>query len=226
MARTKDTRSKARRAKPHATLERVPSILVDASRPMLTVRDWAKNRNDGDAHDAAVYELPYVRHIELVRETGFRIDWWSVEPGAFDYWHQAEEVGRTFFEETGRQFLEHGEPIEHALKCALNKIGGHTRTGVWVWFRCNVGSLRAHRVRLAKRKCASGRVEMTPVEYLDDILSRRYSVVCLNADRQLAAAARAADRAVILERAGREMELIRHCESVIHACGLRGAANG
>ena len=67
---------------------------------------------------------------------------------------------------------------------------------------------------------------MTPVQYLDDILSRRYSAVCLNADRQLAAAARAADRAAILERASREMELIRNCESVVKACGLGGARHG
>lgn len=65
---------------------------------------------------------------------------------------------------------------------------------------------------------------MTAADYIDDILSRRYSVVCLNADRQLAAAARAADRAAILQRASREMELVRECQSVIAACGLRGAA--
>jgi hypothetical protein len=65
---------------------------------------------------------------------------------------------------------------------------------------------------------------MTPVQYIDDLLTRRYSAVCLNADRQVAAAARAADRAAILERASREMELIRNCESVVRACGLRGAA--
>ena len=64
---------------------------------------------------------------------------------------------------------------------------------------------------------------MTPVEYIDDLLSRRYSAVCLNADRQVAAAARAADRAAILERASREMELVRQCQTVIAKCGLRGA---
>jgi hypothetical protein len=61
---------------------------------------------------------------------------------------------------------------------------------------------------------------MTPIEYLDDLLSRRYSAVCLNADRHVAAAARAADRAEILERASREMELIRSCESVVKQCGM------
>ncbi len=65
---------------------------------------------------------------------------------------------------------------------------------------------------------------MTSTQYIDDLLARRYSAVCLNADRQLAAAARAADRAEILERASREMELVRKCQSVIAACGLRGAA--
>jgi len=65
---------------------------------------------------------------------------------------------------------------------------------------------------------------MTPAQYLDDVLSRRYSSICLNADRQLAAAARAADRAEILARASREMELVRECQTVIAACGLRGAA--
>jgi hypothetical protein len=64
---------------------------------------------------------------------------------------------------------------------------------------------------------------MKPIEYLSDLLDRRYSAVCLNADRQIAAAARAADRAAILERASREMELIRNCESVVKAGGLGGA---
>ena len=67
---------------------------------------------------------------------------------------------------------------------------------------------------------------MKPTEYIQDILSRRYSAVCLNADRQLAAAARAADRAEILQRASREMELIRHCESVVTQCNLGGACHG
>jgi hypothetical protein len=67
---------------------------------------------------------------------------------------------------------------------------------------------------------------MTPAQYIDDLLSRRYTAVCLLADRQVAAAARAADRADILERAGREMELIRNCESVVKACGLGGALHG
>jgi hypothetical protein len=53
---------------------------------------------------------------------------------------------------------------------------------------------------------------MKPVEYIEDLLSRRYSAVCLNADRQVAAAARAADRAEILARASREMELVRASE--------------
>jgi hypothetical protein len=67
---------------------------------------------------------------------------------------------------------------------------------------------------------------VTPAQYIDDLLSRRYANVCLNADRQVAAAARAADRAAILERASREMELIRNCESVVRACGLGGARHG
>ena len=67
---------------------------------------------------------------------------------------------------------------------------------------------------------------MKPIEYLSDLLDRRYSAVCLNADRQVAAAARAADRAEILERASREMELIRSCESAVKACGLGGARHG
>lgn len=61
---------------------------------------------------------------------------------------------------------------------------------------------------------------MKPSEYIEDLLSRRYSAVCLNADRQVAAAARAYDRAEILARASREMELIRNCESVVKQCGL------
>jgi hypothetical protein len=65
---------------------------------------------------------------------------------------------------------------------------------------------------------------MTRSDHLQDVLSRRYSAICLNADRQLAAGARAADRAEILERASREMELVRECQMVIAACGLRGAA--
>ncbi len=65
---------------------------------------------------------------------------------------------------------------------------------------------------------------MTPTQYLDDLLSRRYSAVCLNADRQVAAAARAADRAEILERAHREMDLVRQCQAVVTQCGLGGAA--
>jgi len=92
------------------------------ARPMLTIRDWSSLRDDMDAHSAAVYSLPYVRHVEPEPENGPGIDWWSVPRGAFDYWHQAEEVGRTFFEETGRQYLQHGEPIEHALCCALKKM--------------------------------------------------------------------------------------------------------
>ena len=67
---------------------------------------------------------------------------------------------------------------------------------------------------------------MKPSEYIEDLLSRRYSAVCLNADRQVVAAARAADRAAILERASREMELIRSCESVVKACGLGEARHG
>lgn len=67
---------------------------------------------------------------------------------------------------------------------------------------------------------------MTPVEYIDDLLSRRYSAVCLNADRQVAAAARAADRAAILERASREMELVHQCQTVIAKCGFRSAHRG
>jgi hypothetical protein len=64
---------------------------------------------------------------------------------------------------------------------------------------------------------------MKPIDYLTDLLDRRYSTVCLNADRQLAAAARAADRVEILERARREMELVRECQDVISKCELRGA---
>jgi hypothetical protein len=75
----------------------------------------------------------------------------------------------------------------------------------------------------ARRKSRERR-KMTPAEYIDDILTRRYANICLNADRQVAAAARAADRAGILERASREMELVRECQTVIAACGLRGAA--
>ena len=67
---------------------------------------------------------------------------------------------------------------------------------------------------------------MTPTQYIDDILSRRYSAVCLNADRQLAAAARAADRAEILERASREMEFVRECQTVIARCNLGAALHG
>ena len=67
---------------------------------------------------------------------------------------------------------------------------------------------------------------MTPTQYIDDLLSRRYSAVCLTADRQLAAAARAADRAEILDRAAREMQLIRHCEAVVKQCNLGGARHG
>ena len=63
---------------------------------------------------------------------------------------------------------------------------------------------------------------MTPTQYIDDLLSRRYSVVCLNADRQLAAAARAADRAEILERAHQEMQLVRECQTVLAKCGVGG----
>jgi hypothetical protein len=61
---------------------------------------------------------------------------------------------------------------------------------------------------------------MTPAQYIDDLLSRRYANVCLHADRQVAAAARAADRAEILERASREMELVRECQTVVAKCGL------
>jgi hypothetical protein len=61
---------------------------------------------------------------------------------------------------------------------------------------------------------------MTPTQYIDDLLSRRYSAACLNADRQVTAAARAADRAEILERASREMALVRECQTVISKCGL------
>jgi nucleotidyltransferase/DNA polymerase involved in DNA repair len=67
---------------------------------------------------------------------------------------------------------------------------------------------------------------MTPTQYVDDILSRRYSAVCLHADRQLAAAARAADRAEILEHASREMELVQQCQQVIARCNLGGAGHG
>lgn len=67
---------------------------------------------------------------------------------------------------------------------------------------------------------------MTPIEYIDDLLSRRYAAVCLNADRQVAAAARAADPAAILERASREMELVCECQTVIAKCGLGGARHG
>jgi hypothetical protein len=67
---------------------------------------------------------------------------------------------------------------------------------------------------------------MTPAQYIDDLLSRRYSAVCLSADRQLAAAARALDRVAILERASQEMELIRSCESVVKMCGLGGVRHG
>jgi len=65
---------------------------------------------------------------------------------------------------------------------------------------------------------------MNPSEYMQDVLSRRYSAICLHADRQLAAVARAADRAEILAQASREMELVRECQAVIAKCGLRGAA--
>jgi hypothetical protein len=65
---------------------------------------------------------------------------------------------------------------------------------------------------------------MKPSDYIQDLLSRRYSTVCLNADRQVAAAARAADRVDILERASREMELVRECQVVVAKCGLRGEA--
>ena len=61
---------------------------------------------------------------------------------------------------------------------------------------------------------------MTSADYINDLLSRRYSAVCLNADRQVAAAARAADRAEILYRASREMELVRECITVIARCNL------
>ena len=61
---------------------------------------------------------------------------------------------------------------------------------------------------------------MKPTEYMQDILSRRYSAVCLNADRQLASAARAADRA------SREMALVRECQTVIAKCGLGSAIHG
>jgi hypothetical protein len=67
---------------------------------------------------------------------------------------------------------------------------------------------------------------MTPAEYIDDILSRRYSAVCLNADRQVAAAMRAADRVEILAHASREMELVHECQAVIAACGLGGSRHG
>ena len=67
---------------------------------------------------------------------------------------------------------------------------------------------------------------MTATDYINDILSRRYSAVCLVADRQVAAAARAADRAAILDRATREMQLIRHCEAVVKQCNLGGARHG
>lgn len=67
---------------------------------------------------------------------------------------------------------------------------------------------------------------MTSADYINDLLSRRYTAVCLNADRQVAAAARAADRAAILERASREMDLVRECQTVIAACGLRGTRHG
>lgn len=58
--------------------------------------------------------------------------------------------------------------------------------------------------------------------YLDDLLSRRYSAVCLNADRHIAATMRAADRVEILRRASREMTLIRHCEDALAKCKLGG----
>jgi hypothetical protein len=67
---------------------------------------------------------------------------------------------------------------------------------------------------------------MTASEYIDDLLSRRYSAVCLNADRQIAAAHRAVDRAAILDRATREMDLIRHCERVVRQCVLGGGFHG
>ena len=67
---------------------------------------------------------------------------------------------------------------------------------------------------------------MTPAQYIDDLLSRRYSAVCLHTDRQLAAAARAADRADILERASREMELVRECQNVVAKCGIGGIRHG
>ncbi len=67
---------------------------------------------------------------------------------------------------------------------------------------------------------------LNAIDYLSDLLDRRYSAVCLNADRQVAAAARAADRAEILERASREMQLVRECQTVVAKCGLGSAHHG
>ena len=64
---------------------------------------------------------------------------------------------------------------------------------------------------------------MSPISHIDDLLSRRYSAVCLNADRQVTAAMRAFDRAEVLGRAARERELVRNREGALLRCQLRRA---
>lgn len=115
MAKSNSTRNakKTSRSKRANTTSKPESASRDRDRPMLIVRDW----------DNPVYLLPFVKRIENPEKpNGACIKWWSVDRGAFDYYHQAEEVGRIFFEEAGRQYLKHGERIEQAVCFALHQM--------------------------------------------------------------------------------------------------------